>query len=66
MMAISSRRRHEVGSRSPHRRPAAGGKMPAEGPARGLLPADFDEAVTVLPGRHDRSPRRITAVTGAS
>src|SRR5688500_13942448 len=36
-----------------HRRPAAGCKMPAEGPAGGLLPVDFDEAVTVLSGRHD-------------
>src|SRR5215207_1511594 len=27
--------------------------MLAEGPAGGVLPADFDEAVTMLPGRHD-------------
>src|SRR5215213_5055905 len=27
--------------------------MPTEGPAGGLLPADFHETVTVLPGRHD-------------
>src|SRR5215213_1164875 len=34
------------------RRPPARGKMSAKGPAGGILPANFDEAVTLLARRH--------------